>query len=340
MHLVWFLVLLAFSPCALRLRLPWLNERPRRTVSDAVAGDLTLALLRGLLALVYFFPGYWKLREAGLAWIFSDNLQNQMFWKWYQFGALPAWRVDRHPELVQLGAFGVVLLELSFPLLVTRPALRALAAALGLGFHVAAAKLMFLPFAALFACYVVLVDWEWLLAWLADERPAQVPKRGRYLLRAVVSACRGDGGAGLRRLVAAGGVLLVGASCAGLSGQMRAYPFACYPTFQWIAGAHMPDLWIEVSHAGERRWLRDSPAHGGVRPQARWGMAWRAAGVYAEAASRELLLGYFAALPAAVRGDTRSGDRVGFYRAEVAVRPEAWRAPPLALTLLAELTIE
>jgi hypothetical protein len=337
MHLVWFLVVLAFSPCALRLRLPGWNEQPRPV---APACDLALAMLRGLLAVIYFFPGYWKLRESGLDWIFSDNLQNQMFWKWYQFGALPTWRVDRYPALVQLGALGVVLLELSFPLLVALPRLRAFAAALGLGFHVAAAKLLFLPFAALFACYVVLVDWEWLLAWLADERPAQAPSGGLAWGRAVVSASRGEGGSRLRRLAAIGGVLLAAATCAGLSGQMRAYPFACYPTFQWIAGAHMPDLWIEVQHAGERRWLPDSPAHGGVRPQARWGMAWRAAGVYAEPVPREQLFGYYAALPAVVRGDARPGDHLRFYRAEVAVRPEAWRAPPHTLTLLAERTIQ
>jgi hypothetical protein len=340
MHLVWFLVVLAFSPCALRLRLPGWNERRRALVADAPSSDLALALLRGLLAVIYFFPGYWKLRESGLDWIFSDNLQNQMFWKWYQFGALPTWRVDRHPELVQLGALGVVLLELSFPLLMARPRLRAFAAALGLGFHVAAAKLMFLPFAALFACYVVLVDWEWLLAWLADERPAQTPSRGLALGRAIVTTSPEEGGSGLRRLAVAGGVLLVAATGAGLSGQMRAYPFACYPTFQWIAGGSMPDLWIEVSHGGERRWLPDSPAHGGVRPQARWGMAWRAAGVYAEPVPREQLLGYYAALPATVRGDARPGDRLRFYRAEIAVRPEARQAPPITLTRLAELTIE
>jgi hypothetical protein len=98
----------------------------------------------------------------------------------------------------------------------------------------------------------------------------------------------------------------------------------------------MPDLWIEVVRAGERHWLPDSPAHGGVRPQARWGMAWRAAGVYGEPASRERLLGYYAARPAAGRGDTRPGDRLRFHRADVAVRPDAWRAPPIALSPLAD----
>lgn len=72
----------------------------------------------------------------------------------------------------------MVLLELSFPVLAWRPRWRPLAASLGLGFHIAAARLMFLPFATLFACYVVLIDWEWLLAWLRDERPVEAPSGG------------------------------------------------------------------------------------------------------------------------------------------------------------------
>jgi hypothetical protein len=340
MHLVWFMLVLAVSPCGLRLRLPWANGRPSLGEADAVGGELSLALLRGFLAIVYFFPGFWKLRESGLAWIFSDNLQNQMYWKWSQLGALPTWRVDRYPSLVTLGAFAVVLLELSFPLLVARPRLRILAALLGLGFHVAAAQLMFLPFAALFACYVVLVDWEWLLAWLQDTRPSEPASHGVGLTRATLAALRGHGGAPLIRLVLVGGVLSFGAGAAGFSGAMRAYPFACYPTFQWLAGSHMPDLWIEVLHGAERRWLADSPARGGLRPQARWGMAWQAAGVYGDPVSRASLLGYYAALPPRLHAGSVGGDRLRFYRALVPVRPEAWREPPLELTLLAEVPLE
>lgn len=339
MHLVWFMIVLAVSPCALRLALPWGNGPPRPVPDAAVACELSLALLRVLLAIVYFFPGIWKLRESGLDWVFSDNLQNQMFWKWYQFGALPAWRVDHQPALVRAGALGVVLLEVSFPLLVWRPRWRALAAALGLGFHVAAARLMFLPFASLFACYVVLVDWEWLLRWLADERPAPAPSE-RAGLTSAVRAALGERAASTRRVLVAGGVLVAGAALAGASGQMRAYPFACYPTFQWLASSRLPDLWIEIEHAGQRRWLADSPAHGGVRPQARWGMAWRAAGIYADPIESDLLLGYYRSLPPSVRGDAAPGDRVRFYRAEVSVHPEAWREPPLALALLAEMMVD
>jgi hypothetical protein len=342
MHLVWFLLLLAASPCALALRLPWGNAGGASATmapDAALSCELSLASLRALLAVVYFFPGFWKLREAGLDWIWSDNLQNQMYWKWYQFGALPAWRVDQHPLFIRLGALGVVLLELSFPLLVWRPRLRPLAAVLGLGFHVAAARLMFLPFASLFACYVVLIDWEWLLAWLRDERPAEAPSQGIGLARAVREALS-EGKASTRRVLAAGGVLLAGATLAGASGVMRAYPFACYPTFQWLAASQLPDLWIEVQHGTTSRWLADSPAHGGVRPQARWGMAWRAAGVYGDSIQSERLMGYYRSLPASVRGAVAPGDRLRFHRAQVFVRPELWRAPPASLVLLADVALD
>lgn len=102
----------------------------------------------------------------------------------------------------------------------------------------------------------------------------------------------------------------------------------------------MPDLWIEVLHGTQRRWLPDSPAHGGVRPGARWGMAWRAAGVYGDRVERERLLGYYRALPPALRGPVAPCDRVRFYRAEVAVEPELWRAAPSSRVLLGEAALD
>jgi hypothetical protein len=117
---------------------------------------------------------------------------------------------------------------------------------------------------------------------------------------------------------------------------MQAYPFACYPTFQWRPGALMPDLWIELVGAGPPRWLAEGPALGGVREQPRWGVAWRAAGVYGDAVTLERLAAYYETLPAALRAQRRAGERVRFYRARVDVRPAARSAPPASLELLGE----
>jgi hypothetical protein len=337
MHLVWLIVLLAASPVGLGWS--WSRAGAGRgfhssAAADALATRVSLATAWGLLAAIYFFPGLWKLRESGLGWIFSDNLQNQMYWKWYQTGAVPAWRIDRHPGLVELGALCVVLFELGFPLLLWRRGTRACAAALGLAFHWAADAFLFLPFTALSGAYVVLVDWEWLLAWLRDEALPEPRPTLAARLRAFATGLRHD--AHLRLLAAAALVLLGGAWSAGALGAMHAYPFACYPTFQWRPGVLMPDLWIELVGAGPPRWLAEGPAFGGERAQPRWGVAWRAAGVYGDAVTVERLAAYYQTLPAALRAERRPGERVRFYRARVDVRPEARSRPPASLELLGE----
>lgn len=335
MHVIWFLAVLALCPHASRLRAApsdaALSER-----DTALAAHAALVVLRALLACVYFFPGVWKLRESGLDWIFSDNLQNQMFWKWYQFGARPALSIEHHPELVQLGALGVVLFELFFPALMLHRATRALAAASGILFHRFAADLMHLPFSSLVACYVVLIDWAWLWRWLHDSPATEAVSAKRFA--AAVRQRLVERSKPLW-LLTGGSVLLVsGAVVAGLTGVMQAYPFACYPTFQWRAARTMPDLWISVVRGGIESFLPDSPAHGGVRSQSRWGMAWRAAGVYGEAPSQARLIGYYRTLPEATRGTTLPGDVVRFYSVQVDVTPGALSEPPVSRTLIAEWT--
>ena len=326
MHLVWFLTLLAFSPCDLRLRLRWWNTSAAGESAQGLR--LSFYALWALLAAIYFFPGFWKLRESGWAWIESDNLQNQMFWKWYQFGSVPGWRPDNHPRLLWFAAHGVVAFELYFPLLLLWR--RWLTAALGLAFHWAAAVYLFLPYQALLGCHVVLIDWERVWAWLHDQQlhDQRLDERGLHEQRL------GEP----RALAVAALVLVCGAVVAGASGEMRAYPFACYPTFQWLAAPDMPDLWISVVHEGTERWLPDSPAFGGKRPQSRWGMAWRASGVYGDGVPLDRLIGYYRALPAELRSGVQPGDHIRFHAARVLVRPEDWREPPLSLTRIGEWT--
>jgi hypothetical protein len=335
MHLVWFLAVLAVSPCALRLRLPWRNASPSLENAEACL-RLTFVTLWALLAAIYFFPGWWKLRESGAAWALSDNLQNQMYWKWFQFGALPRWRPDAHPALVRLGALGVLGFELGFPFLLLRRSGRLAAAAAGIAFHSAAALVMFLPFEALLGCYVVLVDWEWLWAWLHDANTPEAHATLREVTRQFWHAVRGTLGRRDQLLAGLAAIVVTGASIAGIAGAMQAFPFACYPTFQWRASADMPDLWIAVVRGGKEEWLADSPALGGVRPQARWGMAWRASGVYGEPVRLERLVGYYQSLPVEVRRGVQAGDTLRFYATRVRVQPEAWRSLPRMRTLLAE----
>lgn len=345
MHVVWFIFVLALSPAGSVLSLDRFIARRRgrhRALSRAEQWRVSAALwtMRALLAAIYFFPGMWKLSESGFQWALSDNLQNQMYWKWAQFGSVPDFRPDQYPLLLQLGGLGVLLLELGFPLLMFNRRTRLAAAVLGVAFHEAAAATMYLGFSSLWWCYGALVDWAALFRWLRRTRGA----RGLWLGRTR------SGAFGRRalahwpsRLVLGADVLLVVACVVqGARGQMRAYPFACYPTFQWRAGPRMPDLRITLLLGGQERTLPDGPASFGKRSQYRWGAAWQAMGVYDgvvdPARLRAYLEGRLAQDPRLRRDVLARVDTARFYRVDIDVRPGHWSDPAPA-QLLAEVAL-
>jgi hypothetical protein len=104
MHLLWFVALLAASPCDDVLAF----DARRNIDEEGVEYARPLACFRLLLSAIYFFPGLHKLLESGLAWAFSDNLRNQLYYKWAQHGVVPSFRVDEYPWLLQLGGVFVL----------------------------------------------------------------------------------------------------------------------------------------------------------------------------------------------------------------------------------------
>ena len=97
MHLVWFAAVLAASPCG-----DALSAFDRAKRERAVVYAWPVVMVRALFAAIYFFPGLWKLPESGLAWALSDNLQNQMYLKWFEYGGLtPPLRIDEHLLLLR-----------------------------------------------------------------------------------------------------------------------------------------------------------------------------------------------------------------------------------------------
>lgn len=237
MHLVWFAALLACVPSG-----PRGEDDPR-----------ALAVARLWLGLVYFFPGVHKLTDGGLAWITSDNLRNQMYFKWYEAGGVVPWpRIDRVPPLVNALALAVVVFELAMPVLVSFRRTRIVALAFGLAFHVGAGHFLDVLFPSLMACYVVL---------LPERERRVVPRsRARTVVAVVFTA------------------LIV---VQGARGQTQAFPFACYPTFATLAGDEIVDLSVEV----------DGQAHRLPRPRRpdEWGLVWRLAGLYGDAVEAERL---------------------------------------------------
>lgn len=78
-----------------------------------------------LLSLIFFAAGFAKMKDSGLAWIFSENMGNLLIKQQYGNDVLVSWGVyiAQWPWLYQAMAGATVLLELGYPLaLVSRRA--------------------------------------------------------------------------------------------------------------------------------------------------------------------------------------------------------------------------
>jgi hypothetical protein len=365
MHLLWMAALLAASPCDEALAYdPSVaspsgsrpeGDGPQRGKRGELAPDSTrygwpLFFARALLACIYFFPGLHKLVTSGLGWALSDNLRNQLWWKWAEHGITGALRVDRVPGLLQAGGLFVLAFELTFPLFVLSRRARPWLALAGLAFHFLAGALLRIPFVSLWALYVVLLDLRRIpriRAMLPPVSPrhesAASPAGDRPQHESAASPA-GDRPRhqkpSLLPLVV-GLLLFAGAFVQGARGQMRAFPFACYPTFQWVVGTRMPDLVVEVELPDGRRepvpHARDAR---GYRTQRQWGEIWSLAGVTGPVSPERLRAYYdFVRRGEPARTLTAGAVRVRFYRASLSVVPEQRGEPPRLEGLLAEIAL-
>jgi hypothetical protein len=246
-HHVWFLAILAASPCGDALSID-ARDRGGDAKEPSVEYGVPIFFARALIAVIFFFPGYWKLRESGLEWIFSDNLRNQMWWKWAQYDWVPSLRIDHYPRAIRAMALFAVLFELTFPLLVLIRRTRKYAVIAALVFHGSIEALMRIPFSSLWLCYIVFVDW----GHTREREVSPVPSR-------------------LRAEWVVGAALLLGNVWFGAMGWMNGWPFACYPTFQWRAGVTMPGLIVEDE--------RGNVIAGRPRTQSEWGVQWSLLGL-------------------------------------------------------------
>ncbi|MEX0779657.1 MAG: HTTM domain-containing protein [Balneolales bacterium] len=114
-----------------------------------------------LLALTYFFPGFWKFTISGLEWALSDNLKYKMHTKWIESdGWTPLFRLDHYPLLYMSAALGTLVWELGFIFTIFFDRIRNIAAMIGIVFHTMTFLLMNIFFKTLMAMYVVFIDWD------------------------------------------------------------------------------------------------------------------------------------------------------------------------------------
>ena len=287
-HLLWLAVIVAASPAGDALSLDaWIaRRRGRPRPARGRAHGLAVRLAWLVIGCVFLFPGIHKLAESGLAWALSDNLRNQMWWKWAQDPSLvPSFRLDRHPLLTRALALATIAFELCFLPLVLHPRTRALAVLAACAFHAGAELFMGIQFSVLWATYTMFVPWQSLLHRVrppraeshTSEQEADDPRRRAPSLPPSPPPPTRP----LTPLVATALPLFTGILVAGATADMQAYPFACYPTFQWMAGDTMPALEVTVIDGAGTEMVLDRAQFQEPGPRG-WAMSWRLAGVYGD----------------------------------------------------------
>jgi hypothetical protein len=318
MHLFWLSGLLSVSPCGDALSLTrWVRRVPTPPPSAAWSYSVPLQFARVLLGIVYFFPGFWKLAHSGFAWISSDNLRNQLYWKWYERAAEPPWlRIDHVPWVLHLAALSVVSFELGFIVLIWSRRGRLWAAAGGVLFHIGTQWWMGVTFVSLLACYVVLIDWP------HAPTSSATPQRSwpAWLVgTALVAIC----------------------VVQGARGATQAWPFACYPTFDRLLPDTIADLRIEaVRSDGASVVVPDGPSTAGMaRSSQAWARAWQLAGLYGSSPDAAAFRAYWRMLQRdpSVLAVAQAAVAVRFYAATYSVLPERRGQAPLSKRLVYEL---
>lgn len=240
---IWFPAILAMSRCGTVWSLDaWIRNfrRKRNGLPPAIftpsnAYLLPIKFIWLLFGIIYFFPGFWKLWDGGLDWIFSNNLRNLIHTKWAEFESWrPFFRIDRYPVLLHLAAAFVVVFELSFLFLLFHPVGRKIALLCGVVFHLSIFIFMKINFLSLALCYLFFFpNWDRWLAFLKKNNvmpgmPAIKPPP----LTAIIIL----------------GVLLIGIN--GYCGLMKifSWPFSCYPTFSLILESEQHVLYYQLEN--------------------------------------------------------------------------------------------
>jgi predicted DCC family thiol-disulfide oxidoreductase YuxK len=163
---IWFLALLAVSPCADALSVDAIFSARKRAdwgstelPSDSLVYSLPLRFASVLIGLIYFFPGFWKFWTCGFDWALSDNLKHQMYSKWTEFpGWVPFFRLDMHPVFYRSMALATLAIEMSFVFLIFFRRLRRVAALGAALFHVGSYFFLRIFFYDLIVFYIALFD--------------------------------------------------------------------------------------------------------------------------------------------------------------------------------------
>lgn len=235
-HWIWFLLILAASPCGDVLS--WDAWRRRRAGAPAPgpsrAYGFPLRLIWLLVGVIYFFPGLWKLVTSGVDWALGDNLALTLYQKWFQEARFwtPLYRLDRFPILMAIGGMWTLAFEVLFLPALFHPASRRALVGAAVVFHVNTGLAMNIWFEHLWPLYPILfVRW--------GERPPAAPGAPDALREPTP-----------RPALLVGGALLLVNGLAGVGQVYHGWPFACFPSFSARSSAFRYDLVVEARGPG------------------------------------------------------------------------------------------
>ena len=317
-HVVWFMAVLAASPCADALSL---DARGRDEAPSAAYG-FPLRVCWLLIGIIYFFPGIWKLSSSGLGWALSENVKFMMYDKWTELGGyLPFWRVDQHPWAYRLGGVGTLVFEIGFlPAMLFGRRLRPWFIAAGLAFHFQTFLFMKIGFYALAVCYVVFIDWP---VSFRRRRPVLIGDPNRTGVGA--SLATSTPGKAVR-IVAT--TLIVGNVAMGFAG-IDSYPFAVYPRFNWLQRTITTNLEIIAADDVGREWRVDDDELEQRFTSSRWARLLRRVARH-EGAEKERSLGALVELLRANADGIRGATEIRIDSVEVSIKPEDWPRNPIS----------
>jgi len=164
-HLIWFPTVLIFSGCGDFISMDRLLKKLKGKIvrTEIQTKDYGMALhgIGLLIAIIYFFPGFYKIWQNGLQWVFSDTLINHVRIKMIeQPGWEPFFPIYNMPYVSQIISLLAVTFEIAFPFLIIHPKYRLIGILAGFCFHIGTWLFLNIFFVVLLLSYVIFIDWH------------------------------------------------------------------------------------------------------------------------------------------------------------------------------------